>query len=37
MSWPEAILELVTLVVGLAAVVLIFNGWPVRRRRDDDN
>ena len=37
MSWPDAAVEIVTIIVGLAAIVLIFNGWPQRRRRDDDN
>ena len=37
MTWPEAFAEVATVVVGAAAVVLIFCGWPSRNRKNDDN
>lgn len=37
MTWPEAFAEVLTLLIGAAAVVLIFCGWPNRNRRGDDS
>lgn len=35
MSWPEAFAEVCALLIGAAAVVLIFNGWPNRKNDND--